>query len=140
MRDELYQILTAPRDTDREIRDLTEQIYTLMWITVPGAIRYDTPKVQTSPEDKMAFMSAEVDELQRKLVELCKRRRREEGTIKELMRRCIDLDSKERQVLRLRYLYRESWDKVARDLASTERWAYTIHKSATCKLEAFLGL
>ena len=140
MRDELYQILTAPRDTDREIRDLTEQIYTLMWITVPGAIRYDTPKVQTSPEDKMAFMSAEVDELQRKLVELCKRRRREEDAIKGLINLCIDLDITERQVIKWRYLHLQSWARIANELASTERWAYTIHKSATSKLEAFLGL
>lgn len=140
MRDELYAILTAPRDTDQEIRDLTDRMYELMWSTVPGAIRYDVPRVQTSPQDRMASVSAEVDEMQRKLVELCRRKRREEDTIRELIRRCVDLDVKERQVLRGRYLHRQSWEQIAAELASTDRWAYAIHKSAADKLEAFLGL
>lgn len=138
MRDELYAILTAPGRTAARIQDLTEQIYTLMWSTVPGAIRYDVPKVQTSPEDRMAETFATVSELQNELLYSCQRKRREEDTIRRILAGCVDLDPIERRILRYRYLDREPWTKIAVWTDVTDRRIYQIHRSACKKLEAFL--
>lgn len=138
MRDELYAILNAPRETMDEIRELSDQIYAMLWSTVPGAIRYDVPRVQTSPEDRMAETFGAVDEAQQRLIWLCKRRRREEDTIRQLVMRCAELDPDERRVIRSRYLERESWSRIAGWLNVSERRVYQIHRSACDKLEAFL--
>ena len=138
MRDELYTILNAPRETENEIREVTDQIYTLMWSTVPGAIRYDVPRVQTSPEDRMAETFGVVDELRNRLLWLCKRKRREEDTIRRIIMGCVDLDPDERKVLRGRYLDREPWAQIAGWVNATDRRVYQIHRSACDKLEAFL--
>lgn len=138
MRDELYETLRAPRETEKEIRDLTDQIYELLWTTVPGAIRYDLPKVQTSPQDQMAEVSAQIDLAQRRLVELCRRKQREQDTIRQIVMRCVDLTKAERQIIRGRYIACESWERISYDLDLTDRRVYQIHRSACDKLEAFL--
>lgn len=138
MRDELYSILTAPRETAKEIRELTDRIYELTWSTVPGAIRYDVPRVQTSPEDRMADTFGAIDEAQRRLVWLCRRKRKEEETVRRFVMACADLLSDERRVLRARYLQQEPWQRIADRIGVTDRRIYQIHREACAKLEAFL--
>lgn len=117
----------------------------LAWSLVPGAIRYDTVKVQTSPQDRMAEAMGSIDGAQRKLRELDRRRRREQETIRELCMRCIELDDRERYVILKRYLYREKWQDIFDGMARlfgeelTDRRIFQIHGEALDKLEAFLG-
>lgn len=139
MRDKLYEILTAPTQTTNEIRWLMERMVTLAWSMIPGAIRYDTVRVQTSPQDRMAETMGDIDEAQRKLQELDQRRRREQETIRELCMGCQDLTDQERYVILKRYLYREKWDSIAYWMELTDRRIFQIHSSALDKLEAFLG-
>lgn len=145
MRDKLYLILAAPTETTKEIRRLMEQMDTLAWSMIPGAIRYDTVRVQTSPQDRMAETMGDIDEAQRKLQELDKRRRREQETIRELCMRCIDLDERERYVILKRYLHRNKWQDIFDGMALlfeeelTDRRIFQIHSSALDKLDAFLG-
>ena len=116
-----------------------ERMDTLAWSMIPGAIRYDVDRVQTSPVDKIAEAMGSIDEAQRKLMELDQRRRREQERIRELCARCTDLDEQERYVIIKRYLYREKWDTVAYWMDLTDRRIFQIHGSALDKLEAFLG-
>lgn len=139
MRDKLAQILYAPTETTKEIRRLMEQMDTWAWSMIPGAIRYDTVKVQTSPVDRLAEAVGSIDEAQRRLMELDRRRRQEQERIRELCVGCTDLDDQERYVILKRYLYREKWETVAYWMDLTDRRIFQIHGSALDKLEAFLG-
>lgn len=139
MRDELATILYAPTQTTKEIRALMEQMDTWAWSMVPGAIRYDTVKVQTSPVDRMAETVGSIDEAQRKLMRLDRRRREEQERIRELCVSCEDLDDQERYVILKRYLYREKWETIAGWMDLTDRRIFQIHGSALDKLEAFLS-
>lgn len=139
MRDELATILYAPTQTTKEIRALMEQMDIWAWSMVPGAIRYDTVKVQTSPVDRMAETVGSIDEAQRKLMRLDRRRREEQERIRELCVSCEELDDQERYVILKRYLYREKWETVAYWMDLTDRRIFQIHGSALDKLEAFLS-
>lgn len=139
MRDELATILYAPTQTTKEIRALMEQMDTWAWSMVPGAIRYDTVKVQTSPQDRMAETVGSIDDAQRKLMMLDRRRREEQERIRELCVSCEELDDQERYVILKRYLYREKWETIAGWMDLTDRRIFQIHGSALDKLEAFLS-
>lgn len=138
MRDKLYGILIAPTETTKEIRDLMERMDTLAWSMIPGAIRYDAVRVQTSPQDRMAETMGDIDEAQRKLRQLDQRRREEQERIRELCVQCLDLDDQERYVIIKRYLYRDKWESIAYWMQLTGRRIFQIHRSACNKLEAFL--
>ena len=73
-----------------------ERMDTLALSMIPGAIRYDVDRVQTSPVDKIAEAMGSIDEAQRKLRLLDQRRRQEQERIRELCARCTDLDEQER--------------------------------------------
>jgi len=139
MRDWLVTILYAPTETSKEIRALMERMDTLAWSMIPGAIRYDKPRVQTSPVDRLAEAMGSIDEAQRELAFLDQRRRKEESRIRELCMACEDLTEQERYVILKRYMYREKWESIAYWLDLSDRRIYTIHGSAVDKLEAFLS-
>lgn len=52
------------------IRRLTEQMHELEWSLIPGGMRYDKDNVQTSPEDRMCNVLAEMSELQLRINKL----------------------------------------------------------------------
>lgn len=116
-----------------------EQMDTWAWSLIPGAIRYDAVKVQTSPQDRMAETMGSIDEAQRKLRELDQRRRREQETIRELCMRCTDLTEQERYIILKRYMYREKWESIVHWLDLTDRRIFQIHGEALDKLDLFLG-
>lgn len=138
MRDKLYSILIAPTETTKEIRDLMERMDTLAWSMIPGAIRYDAVRVQTSPQDRMAETMGDIDEAQRMLRALDHRRRMEQEQIRELCVQCLELDDQERYVIIKRYLYRDKWESISYWMQLKDRRVFQIHRSACDKLEAFL--
>ena len=138
MRDKLYKILTAPAQTTKEIRQLMEQMDTLAWSLIPGAIRYDTPKVQTSPRDRMADAFSTIGDAQYKLAQLDKRRRQEQEQIRALCVSCQDLTEQEGYIILKRYMYREKWESISYWLGLTDRRIFQIHGEALNKLELFL--
>lgn len=141
MRDTLYTILTAPTNTVREIRSLMEEMDTLVWSLLPGAIRYDTDRVQTSPVDKLAEAMGDLDRMQRKLKALEERKDRERRIIRNLCNKiigCPDLTDKEREIILDRYADCEAWYKIADRRGISESKAFKLQRSALDKLEAFL--
>lgn len=138
MRDELYMVLTAPTETTKQIRKLMERMDTLAWSMIPGAIRYDAVRVQTSPTDRIADTFGSIDEVQRQLEYLDQRRQDEEGVIRELCDRCPDLTEQERYVILKRYKDREKWESIGYWLELGDRRIFDIHGSALDKLDAFL--
>ena len=139
MRDKLATILMAPTKTTREILELMERMDIWAWSLIPGAIRYDKDKVQTSPTDRMADVMSDIDEAQRKLTELETRRMREQIEIREMCDKCEDLIEQEKYVIVKRYMYMYKWDYIADILDLSDRRIFQLHGSALEKLETFLG-
>lgn len=139
MRDKLATILMAPTKTTREILELRERMDIWAWSLIPGAIRYDKDKVQTSPTDRMADVMGDIDEAQRKLTELEARRMREQIEISEMCDKCEDLIDQEKYVIVKRYMHMYNWNDIADILDLSDRRIFQLHGSALEKLEAFLG-
>jgi DNA-directed RNA polymerase specialized sigma subunit len=108
---ETYDRLLLPRRLADDIHRLDLRREELITKLLPKAITYDTDRVQTTPEDRVAVVMAEVDELDRKIEEL-KRQRFE--AIQEIARE-IDLleDSRERAILDAYYLSGKSMESIA---------------------------
>lgn len=63
MTEELYDILTRPKRLREDIGVLDAKIDACLTGLLPGGIRYDLPKVQSSPREKFSEIMAKVDEL-----------------------------------------------------------------------------
>lgn len=93
------------------IEQLEEEIARNRSTQLPGAVRYDRDRVQTSPEDKLAEYAAAFDALaQRQAKEMLKLARKRDRIIHQL-------DHMENltmaRLLRYRYIDLLSWRKIA---------------------------
>ena len=97
-----------------------------------GAIRYDRPRVQTSPADSMARYAARLDELERKELKLLAEYHAKFILIQDQISGIgNDLYAK---VLSLRYLDRMRLFEIADELGYTESYIRNVHGQA---LKAF---
>lgn len=129
---ETYDFLLGPRRISDEIwrKDLRRQ--ELKGCLLPSGIAYDGDRVQTSPEDSMARVMAEVDELDQQIDTL----RRSMAT--EILRisRVIDQmeDPREATVLDAYYLGRRSMQEIAEHLHYSERHVYRLRSEGVAKM------
>lgn len=113
-----------------EIEQLQETVEELCYSLLPSGIRYDSVKVQTSPDDAMSNVYAKVDELERKikhhLQKLVERMNVAYDYISRLEK------SEHRQVLTLYYLNanRPTWPVVADKMSYSEQRIYQLHNEA----------
>lgn len=129
------QFLYSIRDEQGEIKEIKNRIYELEMSLLPGAIRYDSVKVDTSPTDKTAEKLAEIadyrTELETRLVALTKRRRKAQ--------RLIDaLDSSiQRQILSMYFLQmrRARMDDIASIIGYSTRQVYRAYTEALKTLD-----
>ena len=118
-----------------EVVQLQETVDELIYSLLPSGIRYDTLKVQTSPDDQMARVMAEVDEYERKirehLAKLVDRQNVAFAYVSALEK------SDYRQVLTLYYLTGErlTWHQVADKMDLSEQRIYQLHNEAIEELE-----
>lgn len=124
------QFLYSVRDEQKEIEELTDRIYEMRMSLLPSGIRYDTDKVQTSPEDKLSECEAKIADysmlLGQKREALIQRRQQAQGMIDLLE------DSRERQVLDIYFLSvkRLSMEDVSALIGYSRKQTYRIYKSA----------
>ena len=124
------QFLYSVRDEQKEIEELTDRIYEMRMSLLPSGIRYDTDKVQTSPEDKLSECEAKIADystmLGQKKEALIQRRHRAQEMIDLLE------DSRERQVLDIYFLSvkRLSMEDVSALIGYSRKQTYRIYKSA----------
>lgn len=129
-KDYLYSIKYESKELDRMNDRILEAELTLL----PSAIRYDADKVQTSPEDPMLHMIAEVAHLKGDLAvrveRLTKRRRKAYDMIDKLE------DSRHRVVLQEFFL--GDWRVTMEDVASTMNYSvrevYNLYSQAIALL------
>lgn len=123
------QYLYSVRDEQKEIEELDDRIRELRMSLLPGAIRYDKDKVQSSPEDALSRRTAEVVDYEQELADrmrmLTLKRQKAQEMIDTLE------DSRERQALGLYFLSigRPSMTKVAEKMGYTQRQTFRFYVS-----------
>ena len=129
---ETYDFLLGPRRISDEIwrKDLRRQ--ELRSCLLPAGIAYDKDRVQTSPEDSMARVMAEVDELDGQIDALQRARALEILRIS----RVIDQmdDPREATVLDAYYLGRKSMQEIAEHLHYSTRHVYRLRDDGVAKM------
>ena len=70
MKEAVYRVLTKPKRIRAQITKSEAEMQGLRLSMLPGAIRYDKDKIQTSPDDPMTKYAARMDDLTRKITEL----------------------------------------------------------------------
>lgn len=123
-REEARRYLGRPRSIGRQIKTKETALGELRASLLPSGIRYDTDKVQTTPEDKLARVMAEIDRLEREVAELKLEQARAiadiEGTISQLDRENVQ------EVMTRFYIRREKIDDIAEAMAYVPRHVYTL--------------
>lgn len=122
-----YDRLLLPRRLADDIHRLELRREELVTKLLPKAITYDKDRVQTTPEDRVAVVMAEVDELDRKIEALkCKRFE----AIQEITQDLDQLeDSRERLILDAYYLSGQSMESIADYLNYSLSHTYRIRDS-----------
>lgn len=125
------------RKEQLEIIHLGKMIEREEMTLLPKAIRYDTDKVQLSPDDILARSAAEIadmkEELQRSIGVLKEKKAKAESVL-------MNLDnSDEREVMRWYYMDSDGsrllkWEDVADKMNYNKRWVLKIHGRALANL------
>lgn len=129
---ETYDFLLGPRRIADAIwrKDLRRQ--ELRSCLLPSGISYDGDRVQTSPEDSMARIMAEVDELDQQIDTL---RRSMAVEILQISRVIDQMDDpREATVLDAYYLGRRSMQEIAEHLHYSERHVYRLRSEGVAKM------
>lgn len=101
-----------------------------LWLScLPGAIRYDTDRVKSSPSDKFPERFAEIDEIDRRIVELTTRR---QELLRSLYLRMIDETPccREMAFLHRYYLDGQSMGFIAERFGVTYQHCFRIRRKA----------
>lgn len=135
--DETYDFLMQIRRKEIIIRRKETQRDELRACLLPGAIRYDRDRVQSTPTDKMADVIVRVDELDREIEQL----RREKASLVIEISDAIETleDDYERTVLTEFYIARAPMAEVADAINYSVRRAYYFRKMGVTHLGEVLG-
>lgn len=88
---------------------------------LPAAIRYDKDKVQTSPDDQMSKICAEIHELE---LEMARVQRKKFIQIEKIEKAVNALADEERTALTMRYINRVSVSAIAEAMGYSEQRIY----------------
>lgn len=116
---EAYVFLGQVRGYDNKIKRLERTIESLRYNLLPGAIRYDKDRVDTSPQDGMSELFAKIDVYERELVEECGNRASAVIKVDEALNKMRD--TKERIILKEYYIGKVSLRDIADGLGITVR-------------------
>jgi len=134
---ETYDFLMQIRRKEIIIRRKEMQRDELRACLLPGAVRYDKDRVQTSPTDTMADVMARVDELDREIEQL---KREKAHLVLEISDAIEKLeDDTEKVVLTEFYITRAPMSQVAETIHYSVRRAYYYRKSGVTHLGEVLS-
>lgn len=128
MTDKVYEFLNGPKFTAEQIQAKKRKRTERLLAMVPGAIRYDTPRVQSSPSDRMSEIMGEVDELDQEIEDLRELLRLRRQEVADLSRR--ELDEQACRVIILRYIDGLQWRDVAAAVHRGQSTVFADHKRA----------
>ena len=136
MNNEVYTFLTQVRRTELKIAQKIAKREQLECCLLPGALRYDTAKVQTSASDKMPDVMAEVADLDAD-IEALKRRAAEQTN--EICDAIDILDSEEsKTVLMMYYIQRMQVEEIAHAIGYAPSTIYKIRQLSCVSIEKIL--
>lgn len=120
----------------REIRLLMEQIERDETLAAGvKAIRYDSDKVQTSPQDILPDIIANIVITTEKLYDRIETLQKLEEAAREVL---LQLKEKHERVLVLHYLNNMTWEKIAKELSYDEKYIYEVKDAALDELTEVL--
>lgn len=126
MTDKLYTFLHRPMWTKAKIRTKEAQIDDLRLMMLPGAIRYDKDKVQSTPSDPMSEYAERLSELDADIRKLKRQYLREQ---KEVVKYISMLpDPNETEVLTARYISGMRFEDIAKQCHVSEPTVYRWHR------------
>jgi len=136
----IKSFLYSVRDGQKEIEELNDRIYETEMSLLPGGIRYDKDKIQTSPSDKMPDMVAKIEEYRNTLIGKVQELYEKKAQAKEIINTLED--SRERQVLDIYFLSpkRQRIEDVAHIINYSEPRTYQFYLSALKHLEDYSKL
>ena len=125
--DEGYRWLSRPRAVESKIRRLENKINELRTCLEPNAIRYDLDKVNSSPDDAVSKIFAEIDEAER----MCHELRLQKAAYIFEITEAIDKIPNETQkdVLYEFYIARRTMPEVSQELSYDLSWCYKQRKA-----------
>lgn len=136
----VFEILLAPKRTQRKIQRLEAKAQAIEYSLLPAAIRYDLDKVQTSPSDQMSERVTQIEQIQEQIRILKEIYLRE---IEEIERACEGLTGQEgrpdddgRTVLIMYYVGNDSMEEIADQIGYALSYTYKIRKRAQRELSA----
>ena len=136
MNNETYTYLNQVRSIQKRLEERKMQLEFLESKLMPGALRYDTPKVQTSPSDQMSTVGAEIFDVQKEIDTLSDTLIAQlhdiEGTIDQLD------NETERTVLKMYYLSCVNSPSIAKALGYSDDGIYTMRRRGARKIEKIL--
>lgn len=134
---ETYDFLMQIRRKEIIIRRKEMQRDELRACLLPGAVRYDRDKVQSTPTDKMSDVMARVDELDREIERLKLEKAQAIIEISDVIEK-LDND-KEKAVLTAFYIKAASMEAVAGIVCYSVRHTYLLRKQGVEHLKEVLG-
>jgi len=135
MTDKVHNFLMRPRRIRAQIRQTESQIEGLRLSMLPGAIRYDKDKVQTSfTNDQMAEYAARMEELEHRLVDLREEYLNAQDDIVEAVGHLVE-DDYGATIIMLRYISNTDFPDIADEIGMTERNMFRYYKTAVEALD-----
>ncbi len=130
--EEVLDFLMQPHKKKQEVRRMENTIADLRGCLIPGAVRYDKDKIQTSPKNQQEETILRIIDYEEKLNQL----KCELASSIIKVNEAIELldDETERAVLTYYYVNRYSPRRVANLIGYSERWMYKIKREAVLKL------
>lgn len=135
MTDKVYQFLAAPRRTRLKILQLEAKKQALESSLSPQGISYDGDRVQTTPEDRMAAVYAEIDALDRRIKEL---KLSAVDEINAVEAACAKLDEEtERTVMIMYYVGGQEMEEIAKKIQYSVQSVYKFRRLGQKNIEKF---
>lgn len=131
---DVYVFLGRPGEIRKKIKAKKETRLQLLMSLYPGAIRYDKDKVQTTPQDKMSDIMAQIDDLDHEIEDLRDQLRSSRQQVADMAR---ELEPMQERIIILRYVDGLKWDDVARAVHRSARTVHRIHKDTVDKLKEY---
>lgn len=132
--EDLYEILARPRQLKFKICAISAKISNLEDCLLPGAIRYDKDKVESSPSDRMPEVMAEIGDLSDKQ----RRLSQELLQANELIQKMCDerlTDELEKTVILMRFVGCQTFEEIGTALAYDKSGAWRIYDRAMDRLD-----
>ncbi len=134
---EAYSWLNRSRRCDSEIRRMIRKIDELKGCLLAGGVDYSKDRVNTSPDDMMSKIFAEIDETERLIMEKSLERAYQVSEIAESIE-SID-NELQKNVLTEFFVSRKSVKEIAKDMNYSINWINKLKKEGVRNIASLRG-